>query len=97
MQPGDRVQIVGLFRAMPNKFQGGTNGVFRYIFGASPYFAHVCSTVIIANHVHVLSKEATLPQFGGLLAAALDNASLIACRARHQELPRHLAHEVPRL
>jgi len=46
-KPGDRVQLVGIFRALPNKTNGGTKGVFR--------------TVLICNHVSVLGKESLMP------------------------------------
>lgn len=44
-KPGDRVQIIGNYRCMPAKYGGYTNGIFR--------------TVLIANHVSLLSKEST--------------------------------------
>ncbi|XP_041466825.1 zygotic DNA replication licensing factor mcm3-like [Lytechinus variegatus] len=47
-KPGDRVQIIGTFRCLPNKQGSYTNGTFR--------------TIIIANHVQLLSKE-TVPNF----------------------------------
>lgn len=46
MKPGDRVQIVGCYRCLPNKQQGYTGGTFR--------------TVVIANNVTLLSKEVDL-------------------------------------
>lgn len=49
-KPGDRVQVVGCFRCMPNKQQGYTGGTFR--------------TVVIANNVTLLSKEVT-PNISG--------------------------------
>ena len=30
-KPGDRVQVVGMFRCLPNKKMGYTTGTFRYI------------------------------------------------------------------
>lgn len=42
-KPGDRVAIVGVYRALPNKSQGGTSGLFR--------------SVLIANHVRHLGKS----------------------------------------
>ncbi|GIY50960.1 zygotic DNA replication licensing factor mcm3 [Caerostris darwini] len=42
-KPGDRVQIVGMFRCLPGKFQGYTSGTFK--------------TILIANNVKLLSKE----------------------------------------
>ncbi|XP_063985319.1 DNA replication licensing factor Mcm3 [Diachasmimorpha longicaudata] len=45
-KPGDRVQVVGNFRCLPGKQNGYTNGTFR--------------TVLIANSITQLSKEATL-------------------------------------
>ncbi|XP_071496068.1 zygotic DNA replication licensing factor mcm3-like [Diadema antillarum] len=47
-KPGDRVQIIGTFRCLPNKQGGFTNGTFR--------------TIIIANNIRLLSKE-TVPNF----------------------------------
>jgi len=44
-KPGDRVQIVGSYRAMPGKQGGYTNGTFR--------------TLLISNNVSLLSKEVT--------------------------------------
>ncbi|XP_023339006.1 DNA replication licensing factor MCM3 [Eurytemora carolleeae] len=44
-KPGDRVQVVGCFRCLPNKQQGYTGGTFR--------------TVVIANNITLLSKEVT--------------------------------------
>jgi len=45
-KPGDRVQIVGCFRCLPNKQQGYTAGTFR--------------TVVIANNVTLLTKEVAI-------------------------------------
>lgn len=42
-KPGDRVQIIGVFRCLPSKRQGYTPGTFR--------------TILIANNVKVMSKE----------------------------------------
>ncbi|XP_039272002.2 DNA replication licensing factor MCM3-like [Styela clava] len=47
-KPGDRVQVLGIFRCLPGKKQGHTSGVFR--------------TILIANHVKPLSKE-VIPMF----------------------------------
>merc|ERR1712240_323440 len=44
-KPGDRVQIIGCYRAMPGKQNGYTNGTFK--------------CVLIANNVALLSKEVT--------------------------------------
>nr|GEV87825.1 retrovirus-related Pol polyprotein from transposon TNT 1-94 [Tanacetum cinerariifolium] len=43
-KPGDRVAIVRIYKAIPGKSQGSVNGVFR--------------TVLIANNVSLLNKEA---------------------------------------
>ncbi|XP_057420228.1 DNA replication licensing factor MCM3-like [Lotus japonicus] len=48
-KPGDRVAIVGIYKALPGKSQGSVNGVFR--------------TVLIANNVSLLNKEANAPFF----------------------------------
>ncbi|XP_035210983.1 zygotic DNA replication licensing factor mcm3-like [Stegodyphus dumicola] len=42
-KPGDRVQVVGMFRCLPSKKMGYTTGTFR--------------TVLIANNIQLLSKE----------------------------------------
>ncbi|XP_054708242.1 LOW QUALITY PROTEIN: zygotic DNA replication licensing factor mcm3-like, partial [Uloborus diversus] len=42
-KPGDRVQVVGMFRCLPSKKMGYTTGIFR--------------TVLIANNIQLLSKE----------------------------------------
>ncbi|KAE8688676.1 DNA replication licensing factor MCM3 [Hibiscus syriacus] len=46
-KPGDRVAIVGIYKALPGKTKGSVNGVFR--------------TVLIANNVSLLNKEANAP------------------------------------
>ncbi|CAL9039492.1 DNA replication licensing factor MCM3 [Musa acuminata AAA Group] len=46
-KPGDRVAIVGIYKALPGKSKGSLNGVFR--------------TVLIANNVSLLNKEANAP------------------------------------
>ncbi|XP_065170674.1 DNA replication licensing factor Mcm3 isoform X2 [Atheta coriaria] len=43
-KPGDRIQVVGNFRCLPNKQGSFTNGTFR--------------TIVIANNLTLLSKEA---------------------------------------
>eukprot|EP00051_Salpingoeca_urceolata_P035650 m.30792 g.30792 ORF g.30792 m.30792 type:complete len:944 (+) comp9555_c0_seq1:108-2939(+) len=47
-KPGDRVQIVGIYRSLASKKQGSTSGVFK--------------TVVIANNVRILDKEALMPE-----------------------------------
>ena len=42
-KPGDRVAIVGIYRALPSKSQGATSGIFK--------------SVLIANHVRHLGKS----------------------------------------
>lgn len=46
-KPGDRVAIVGIYKALPGKSKGSVSGVFR--------------TVLIANNVSLLNKEASAP------------------------------------
>ncbi|KAF9590057.1 hypothetical protein IFM89_030369 [Coptis chinensis] len=48
-KPGDRVAIVGVYKALPGKSQGSVNGVFR--------------TILIANNVSLLNKEANAPNY----------------------------------
>ncbi|KMZ58283.1 DNA replication licensing factor MCM3-like protein [Zostera marina] len=48
-KPGDRVAIVGIYKALPGKSKGSVNGVFR--------------TVLIANNISLLNKEANAPVF----------------------------------
>ncbi|KAK2586706.1 hypothetical protein KPH14_011743 [Odynerus spinipes] len=45
-KPGDRVQVIGNYRCLPGKQGGYTNGTFR--------------TIVIANNIMQLSKEANL-------------------------------------
>lgn len=42
-KPGDRIAIIGIYRALPSKSQGFSSGIFR--------------TVLIANHVRHLGKS----------------------------------------
>ncbi|KAK7399782.1 hypothetical protein VNO78_10973 [Psophocarpus tetragonolobus] len=46
-KPGDRVAIVGIYKALAGKSKGSVNGVFR--------------TALIANNVSLLNKEANAP------------------------------------
>ncbi|PKA54358.1 DNA replication licensing factor MCM3 like 1 [Apostasia shenzhenica] len=46
-KPGDRVAIIGIYKAIPSKSKGSLNGVFR--------------TVLVANNVSLLNKEANAP------------------------------------
>ena len=48
LQPGDRVQVIGVYRCLPFKKGGYTSGAFR--------------TVVIANNVVLMSKEVS-PHF----------------------------------
>ncbi|KAG0582460.1 hypothetical protein KC19_3G061700 [Ceratodon purpureus] len=50
-KPGDRVAIVGIFKAIPGANKGSMNGVFR--------------TVLIANNISQLNKEISAPIFTG--------------------------------
>jgi DNA replication licensing factor MCM3 len=45
-KPGDRVQVVGNYRCLPNKNNGFTSGAFR--------------TVLIANNISLLNKESNI-------------------------------------
>ncbi|VDP09450.1 unnamed protein product [Heligmosomoides polygyrus] len=46
VSPGDRVRIIGLYRVLPNKQNGFSNGSFR--------------SIVISNNIQLLSKETTL-------------------------------------
>ncbi|XP_024534522.1 DNA replication licensing factor MCM3 homolog 2 [Selaginella moellendorffii] len=48
-KPGDRVSIVGVYKAIPGKSKGSINGVFR--------------TIVIANNIAQLNKDAYAPIF----------------------------------
>lgn len=48
VKPGDRIQVVGMFRCLPSKRMGFTPGTFR--------------TILIANNIKTTSKEST-PNF----------------------------------
>lgn len=45
-KPGDRIQVVGTYRCLPNKHNGFSNCVFR--------------TVVIANYVELMTKEVSM-------------------------------------
>lgn len=45
-KPGDRVQIIGVYRCLPSKQGGITNGIFR--------------TVLLANNIRLLTKEVAM-------------------------------------
>ncbi|KAL2930817.1 DNA replication licensing factor MCM3-like protein 1 [Bienertia sinuspersici] len=62
-KPGDRVAIVGIYKALPGKNKGSVNGVFR--------------TILIANNVTLLNKEANAPIYS---AEDLKNIKKIAER-----------------
>ncbi|CAH9141503.1 unnamed protein product [Cuscuta epithymum] len=48
-KPGDRVAVVGIYKALPGKSKGSMNGVFR--------------TILIANNVSLLNKSAHVPNY----------------------------------
>ncbi|KAG8094469.1 hypothetical protein GUJ93_ZPchr0012g20337 [Zizania palustris] len=48
-KPGDRVSIVGVYKALPGKSTGSVSGVFR--------------TVLIANNMSLMNKEANAPVY----------------------------------
>ncbi|KAI3971864.1 hypothetical protein MKW92_052393 [Papaver armeniacum] len=50
-KPGDRVAIVGIYKALPGRNKGGVNGVLGQ------------TTVLIANNVSLLNKEANKPTY----------------------------------
>lgn len=60
-KPGDRVSIVGIYKALPGKSKGSVNGVFR--------------TVLIANNVSLLNKEANVPIYTKEDIASIRNIS----------------------
>jgi DNA replication licensing factor MCM3 len=77
-KPGDRVSIVGVYKALPGKSKGSVSGVFRLVqLWPSPELAsihlfrkydvvlycYVCRTVLIANNVSLLNKEANAPVY----------------------------------
>ncbi|KAL3002935.1 hypothetical protein AAZX31_08G081800 [Glycine max] len=62
-KPGDRVAIVGIYKALAGKSKGSVNGVFR--------------TVLIANNVSLLNKEANAPIYS---AEDVKNIKEIAAR-----------------
>ncbi|KJE90589.1 DNA replication licensing factor MCM3, variant [Capsaspora owczarzaki ATCC 30864] len=47
VKPGDRVQIIGAYRVLPNKQGSETSAIFR--------------TIVIGNHIRLLSKEIIQP------------------------------------
>jgi len=49
-KPGDRVQVIGVYRCLPAKQKNYTNGTFR--------------TILLANNIRLLSKEVTIDKSG---------------------------------
>ncbi|KAG7605117.1 DNA replication licensing factor MCM3 [Arabidopsis thaliana] len=62
-KPGDRVSVFGIYKALPGKSKGSVNGVFR--------------TILIANNIALLNKEANAPIY---TKQDLDNIKNIARR-----------------
>ncbi|KAJ8549358.1 hypothetical protein K7X08_033065 [Anisodus acutangulus] len=61
-KPGDRVAVVGLYKALPSKSQGSMNGVFR--------------TILIANNVSLLNKSANAPNYTEKVLKDIKNISV---------------------
>lgn len=76
-KPGDRVQIVGNFRCLPGKQGGYTTGTFR--------------TVLIANNVMQLSKEANLSISHNDVAMCKKMAKSNPCKNIFELLSKSLA------
>ncbi|XP_076240514.1 minichromosome maintenance 3 isoform X2 [Calliopsis andreniformis] len=76
-KPGDRVQIVGSFRCLPGKQGGYTTGTFR--------------TILIANNVMQLSKEANLSISHDDVAMCKKLAKTNSCKNIFELLSKSLA------
>ncbi|XP_031841668.2 minichromosome maintenance 3 [Nomia melanderi] len=76
-KPGDRVQIVGSFRCLPGKQGGYTTGTFR--------------TILIANNIMQLSKEANLTISHDDVAMCKKLAKTNPCRNIFELLSKSLA------
>lgn len=76
-KPGDRVQIVGSYRCMPGKQGGYTTGTFR--------------TILIANNIMQLSKEANLAITKEDVAMCKKLAKKNACKDIFELLSKSLA------
>ena len=76
-KPGDRVQIVGSFRCLPGKYGGYTTGTFK--------------TILIANNVMQLSKEANLTISHNDVAMCKKLARSNACKNIFELLSKSLA------
>ncbi|XP_043249270.1 DNA replication licensing factor Mcm3 isoform X3 [Colletes gigas] len=76
-KPGDRVQIVGSFRCMPSKQGGYTAGTFR--------------TILIANNIMQLSKDANLAISHDDVAMCKKLAKTNACKNIFELLSKSLA------
>ncbi|XP_076618793.1 minichromosome maintenance 3 [Colletes latitarsis] len=76
-KPGDRVQIVGSFRCMPSKQGGYTAGTFR--------------TILIANNIMQLSKDANLAISHDDVAMCKKLAKTNACQNIFELLSKSLA------
>ncbi len=69
VKPGDRVQIVGVYRCLPAKQGGFTSGTFRWVYIWTLSWAQdwivmssaesviLCRTILLANNVKLMSKE----------------------------------------
>lgn len=73
-KPGDRVAIVGIYKAVAGKTKGSVNGVFRYssLFIACALLLNLTyaetllvefRTIIVANNIAQLNKEINTPIF----------------------------------
>ncbi|KOC60840.1 DNA replication licensing factor Mcm3 [Habropoda laboriosa] len=76
-KPGDRVQIVGSFRCLPGKQGGYTTGTFK--------------SILIANNIMQLSKEATLSISHDDVAMCKKLAKSNPCRNIFELLSKSLA------
>ncbi|KHJ91112.1 MCM2/3/5 family protein [Oesophagostomum dentatum] len=57
VNPGDRVRIIGLYRVLPNKQNGYSNGICHF---TGYYLAFLFRSIVISNNIQLLSKETTL-------------------------------------
>ncbi|XP_075126635.1 maternal DNA replication licensing factor mcm3 isoform X2 [Leptodactylus fuscus] len=75
-KPGDRVQIVGIYRCLPSKQGGYTSGTFR--------------TILLANNIKLMSKEIA-PTFSADDVAKIKKFSKVHSKDIFDQLSKSLA------
>lgn len=61
-KPGDRVAVVGTYKALPGKSKGSVNGVFRYFQSCIIYTSFLLFLLYKQNVVWLLNFDKFFPQ-----------------------------------